>query len=61
MNWKSSSRPVYVTDWPLSFLTSDNAGPGAVQQYGGIPPYKETREYVRRIKILYRRYRSSES
>lgn len=35
-----------------------NAGPGAVQQYGGVPPYKETREYVRRIKILYRRYRS---
>ena len=38
-----------------------NAGPAAVQEYGGVPPYKETMEYVRRIKILYRRYRSSES
>jgi soluble lytic murein transglycosylase-like protein len=38
-----------------------NAGPNAVLEYGGVPPYKETREYVRRIKILYRRYRSPES
>lgn len=38
-----------------------NAGPGAVRQHGGIPPYQETREYVRRVKILYRRYRSGES
>jgi soluble lytic murein transglycosylase-like protein len=38
-----------------------NAGPGAVREYDGVPPYQETREYVRRIKILYRRYRSSES
>lgn len=34
-----------------------NAGPGAVRRHGGIPPYPETREYVRRIEILYRRYR----
>lgn len=33
-----------------------NAGPSAVNKYGGIPPYDETREYVRRVRILYRRY-----
>ena len=33
-----------------------NAGPNAVYKHGGIPPYDETREYVRRVKILYRRY-----
>ena len=33
-----------------------NAGPAAVEKYGGVPPFDETQEYVRRIKILYRRY-----
>jgi soluble lytic murein transglycosylase-like protein len=33
-----------------------NAGPNAVNKYGGVPPYDETQEYVRRVKILYRRY-----
>ena len=36
-----------------------NAGPGAVQRYGGVPPYAETKEYVRRIRILHRRYREA--
>ena len=33
-----------------------NAGPSAVYKYDGVPPYDETQEYVRRIKILHRRY-----
>ncbi len=35
-----------------------NAGEAAVQKYQGIPPYKETRNYVKRVEQLYSRYRS---
>lgn len=34
-------------------LAAYNAGEGAVQKHGGVPPYAETREYVRRAMIAY--------
>jgi hypothetical protein len=36
-----------------------NAGSGAVLQYGGVPPYVETQEYVVKVGELYSRYRQA--
>lgn len=48
--------------WLLNYYQGDielavaayNAGEKAVDRYKGIPPYKETKEYVRKFKLLYK-------
>jgi len=49
--------------WLLAYYKGDvtlvaaayNAGEGAVNHFAGVPPYAETRDYVQRIRELFRR------
>lgn len=44
------------SNWPYPIemaLAAYNAGAGAVIQYGGIPPYAETQNYVKKIRDKY--------
>jgi len=42
----------------LLTLAAYNAGPEAVRKYGGVPPFDETRQYVRRVIGYYQQLRA---
>lgn len=52
-HWANSADPVALA------LASYNAGPGAVERFGGVPPYEETQNYVAVIKYRYEQLRGS--
>ncbi len=44
---------------PAKALAAYNAGPGAVQRHGGVPPYAETQQYVQRVLAFAEQYRGA--
>ncbi len=59
--WQNLQGGMAYLRWLLNFFDGDvalalagyNAGEGAVQRYGGIPPYPETTDYVKKILRRY--------
>ncbi len=48
----------YDGDMELA-LAGYNAGPGNVRKYNGIPPFKETQAYIRRVQHYYQKFSST--
>jgi soluble lytic murein transglycosylase-like protein len=49
---------VCSTDEKIKVIAGYHAGPGAVEKYGGIPPYETTRMYVGMVMRRYEQYRT---
>ncbi|MDT0342707.1 transglycosylase SLT domain-containing protein [Streptomyces litchfieldiae] len=47
------------SDPVVNALAAYNAGPDAVRSFAGLPPFTETRDYVRTVKALFPRYQAA--
>ena len=49
---------IFDNDLKLA-LAAYNAGPTTVKRYGGVPPYKETQAYLKKVLRFYSEYKNS--
>lgn len=47
----------HFDEYLVNVIAAYNAGEGAVNKYKGVPPYRETRNYVAKVSALYQLYR----
>jgi soluble lytic murein transglycosylase-like protein len=50
---------VCSSDEKIKVVAAYHAGPGAVEKYGGVPPYETTRQYVGMVMRRYEQYRTA--
>jgi len=53
--WQQVGGDPNTWDHVILTLAAYNAGSGAVRKHGGVPPYKETQSYIRKVIAVYKR------